>query len=232
MNSRSNTVLINSEWLKDSQKIGYLGAILLIVGPFLPVVTFSSIFGTTSITYISGDGSIIFILGLISLLLAYSSRYRWLWLTGGISSVLIIQFAYNIYFGLITYINRDYSSDMGAVRFGSGLFVMCLGCVATLYAAWLNSGNASLKEYFFPSSSESHPLPAVPDDYRPYHESLLREDGSGDDVPITRVAIPKSNIGGGGKSKAEQIKEIKDLLDSGAIDDDEFQQMKKEILGK
>ena len=28
------------------------------------------------------------------------------------------------------------------------------------------------------------------------------------------------------------IKEIKELLDSGAIDDDEFKQMKKEILGK
>ena len=29
-----------------------------------------------------------------------------------------------------------------------------------------------------------------------------------------------------------KIKEIKELLDSGAIDDDEFKQMKKEILGK
>ena len=34
------------------------------------------------------------------------------------------------------------------------------------------------------------------------------------------------------KSKGEQIKVIKDLLDSGAIDDAEFKQMKKEILGK
>ena len=39
-------------------------------------------------------------------------------------------------------------------------------------------------------------------------------------------------IGAGGKSKGEQIKVIKDLLDSGAIDDAEFKQMKKEILGK
>jgi hypothetical protein len=36
----------------------------------------------------------------------------------------------------------------------------------------------------------------------------------------------------GGKSKAEQIKELKELLDSGAIDAAEFKQMKKEILGK
>ena len=33
-------------------------------------------------------------------------------------------------------------------------------------------------------------------------------------------------------SKTEQIKEYKELLDSGAIDEYEFKQMKKEILGK
>mgnify|MGYP003308446765 CR=1 FL=1 len=37
---------------------------------------------------------------------------------------------------------------------------------------------------------------------------------------------------GRGKSKVEEIKEIKELLDSGAIDEGEFNQMKKEILRK
>ena len=57
----------------------------------------------------------------------------------------------------------------------------------------------------------------------------------GDQITKTEIkdsVINRSNIGTGGKSKAEEIKEIKDLLDSGAIDDDEFKQMKKEILGK
>ena len=52
------------------------------------------------------------------------------------------------------------------------------------------------------------------------------------DTIVKDSVVNKSNIGAGGKSKAEQIKEIKELLDSGAIDDDEFKQMKKEILGK
>ena len=52
------------------------------------------------------------------------------------------------------------------------------------------------------------------------------------DTIVKDSVINKSNIGAGGKSKAEEIKEIKDLLDSGAIDGDEFKQMKKEILGK
>ena len=57
----------------------------------------------------------------------------------------------------------------------------------------------------------------------------------GDEITRTDIkdsVVSKSNIGAGGKSKAEEIKEIKELLDSGAIDDDEFKQMKKEILGK
>ena len=56
----------------------------------------------------------------------------------------------------------------------------------------------------------------------------------GDQITKTEIkdsVLNRSNIGSG-KSKAEEIKEIKDLLDSGAIDDDEFKQMKKEILGK
>ena len=52
------------------------------------------------------------------------------------------------------------------------------------------------------------------------------------DTIIKDSVLNRSNVGAGGKSKGEQIKVIKDLLDSGAIDDDEFKQMKKEILGK
>ena len=57
----------------------------------------------------------------------------------------------------------------------------------------------------------------------------------GDQVTKTEIkdsVLNRSNVGAGGKSKTEEIKELKELLDSGAIDDDEFKQMKKEILGK
>ena len=47
-----------------------------------------------------------------------------------------------------------------------------------------------------------------------------------------KESIPNRSNDGGGSSKAKEIKEIKELLDSGAIDDDEFKQMKKEILEK
>ncbi len=52
------------------------------------------------------------------------------------------------------------------------------------------------------------------------------------DTIIKDSVVNKSNIGAGGNSKAEELREAKALLDDGIIDDDEFKQMKKEILGK
>ena len=58
----------------------------------------------------------------------------------------------------------------------------------------------------------------------------------GDQVTKTEIkdsVVSKSNIGsGGGSSKAEELREAKSLFEEGLIDDDEFKQMKKEILGK
>ena len=57
----------------------------------------------------------------------------------------------------------------------------------------------------------------------------------GDEVTKTEIkdsVVSKSNIGSGGDDKLTKIKELKELHDAGAIDDDEFKQMKKEILEK
>jgi len=58
----------------------------------------------------------------------------------------------------------------------------------------------------------------------------------GDQVTKTEIkdsVLNRSNVGsGGGSSKAKELREAKALLDEGVIDDDEFKQMKKEILGK
>ena len=42
----------------------------------------------------------------------------------------------------------------------------------------------------------------------------------------------KSNTGSGGDDKFTKLKELKEMLSEGLIDDDEFKQKKKEILGK
>ena len=48
---------------------------------------------------------------------------------------------------------------------------------------------------------------------------------------IKDSVVSKSNIGGG-SSKMQELKELTEMKKEGLIDDDEFKQMKKEILGK
>jgi hypothetical protein len=52
------------------------------------------------------------------------------------------------------------------------------------------------------------------------------------DTIVKDSVINRSNVGADGDNKAEKLREAKALLDDGIIDDDEFKQMKKEILGK
>jgi hypothetical protein len=58
----------------------------------------------------------------------------------------------------------------------------------------------------------------------------------GDQITKTEIkdsVLNRSNVGADGdKSKSEELRDAKALLDDGIIDNDEFKQMKKEILGK
>ena len=56
----------------------------------------------------------------------------------------------------------------------------------------------------------------------------------GDEVTKTEIkdsVLNRSNIGGG-SSKMQELKDLTEMKEKGLIDDDEFKQMKKEILGK
>ena len=48
---------------------------------------------------------------------------------------------------------------------------------------------------------------------------------------IKDSVVSKSNVGAGGKSKAEELREVKALLDDGIIDADDYEKMKREIIG-
>jgi len=57
----------------------------------------------------------------------------------------------------------------------------------------------------------------------------------GDQITKTEIkdsVLNRSNVGSGGDDKFTKLKELKEMLAEGLIDDDEFKQMKKEILGK
>ena len=52
------------------------------------------------------------------------------------------------------------------------------------------------------------------------------------DTIVKDSVVNKSNIGGGGSSKMQELKELKEMFDSGFISKEEMEDMKKEILGK
>ena len=52
------------------------------------------------------------------------------------------------------------------------------------------------------------------------------------DTIIKDSVVSKSNIGAGGDDKVTKLEKIANLKREGFIDDDEFKQMKQEILGK
>ena len=56
----------------------------------------------------------------------------------------------------------------------------------------------------------------------------------GDQITKTKIkdsVLNRSNVGGG-SSKMQELKDLTDMKEKGLLDDDEFNQMKKEILGK
>ena len=57
----------------------------------------------------------------------------------------------------------------------------------------------------------------------------------GDEVSKTEIkdsVINRSNVGSGGDDKFARLEKLTEMKEKGLIDDDEFKQMKKEILGK
>ncbi len=56
----------------------------------------------------------------------------------------------------------------------------------------------------------------------------------GDEVTKTEIkdsVVNKSNIGSGGEDKFTKLKELKEMLAEGLISDEEFEKIKKEIIG-
>ncbi len=52
------------------------------------------------------------------------------------------------------------------------------------------------------------------------------------DTIVKDSVISKSSVGTSGDDKIAKLEKIAEMKDKGIIDDDEFRQMKKEILGK
>jgi len=69
-----------------------------------------------------------------------------------------------------------------------------------------------------------------------YNKELgdVQEEVHSDDMieeEIKDSIVSKSNVASGGKSKSEELREAKALLDDGIINEDDYEKMKREIIG-
>jgi len=76
--------------------LGMLGSSILILGVFAPIVRFPIVGEITFFKNGEGDGTIILVLGVISLILVFANKFRALIATGGLSLVLLLYTFYNL----------------------------------------------------------------------------------------------------------------------------------------
>lgn len=79
--------------METRQTLGLIGSILLVIGVFMPIVSLPII---GSINYFQnghGDGVIVLILGVISLILTLTKKYGALWFTG-LGSLAVMAFTF------------------------------------------------------------------------------------------------------------------------------------------
>ncbi|MEI6520700.1 MAG: hypothetical protein WCO98_11795 [bacterium] len=79
--------------METKQKIGLIGSTILFISVFTPIISFP-IFGNMNyFQHENGDGIIVLILSIVSVILILLKKIKWLWFTGlGSMSVIIYSF--------------------------------------------------------------------------------------------------------------------------------------------
>jgi len=79
--------------MSKRQLMGLIGAIILFIGVFMPIVSVPIIGNMNYFQNGKGDGAIVFILAVISLILVLAKKYKGLWATG-IGSLSVMAFTF------------------------------------------------------------------------------------------------------------------------------------------
>ena len=79
--------------MKTKQLLGLIGSIVLFVGVFTPIVSVPIVGNMNYFQNGKGDGTIVLILAIISLVLVLANKYKGLWFTG-IGSLGAVLFAF------------------------------------------------------------------------------------------------------------------------------------------
>ena len=79
--------------MKTKQLLGLIGSIVLFIGVFTPIVSVPIVGNMNYFQNGKGDGTIVLILAVISLVLVLANKYKGLWFTG-IGSLGVVLFAF------------------------------------------------------------------------------------------------------------------------------------------
>jgi len=79
--------------MKTKQMLGLIGSIVLFIGVFTPIVSVPFMGNMNYFQNGKGDGTLILILAVVSLVLVLNKNYKGLWLTG-VGSVAVMAFTF------------------------------------------------------------------------------------------------------------------------------------------
>lgn len=134
----------------DRRKIiGFVGAGLLALGTFLPVVSLPIVGSMNYFANAQGDGTIVLVIAAISAALTAISRYKWLWVTAGGAAVILTVFVVrflNVMNDAQNALAEDLAGNpfaglaeglIGSAQLELGVFVMYAGAILLGIAAAL-----------------------------------------------------------------------------------------------
>jgi hypothetical protein len=96
--------------VKTKQLLGFIGSIILFMGVFTPIVSISIMGNMNYFQNGKGDGIIILILAVISLILVLTKKYKGLWFTG-IASLAIMLFTFITFQSRVSQLKADMEFD-------------------------------------------------------------------------------------------------------------------------
>ena len=113
--------------MDKKQVMGLIGSIILFVGVFTPIVSVPIMGNMNYFQNGKGDGTIVIVLAVISLILTLAKKYKWLWVTG-LGSLGVMVFTFINFQILMSEAKSQMESELAGNPF-SGLADMVLQSV-------------------------------------------------------------------------------------------------------
>ncbi|MEF9956548.1 MAG: hypothetical protein RSA22_11555 [Acinetobacter sp.] len=153
--------------ISKQQLVGFVGALVLLIAVFMPVISVPILGNINLINNGKGDGYIICGLAILSIILVFFKKIRLLWLTSGLSLIIVIYYFYKIT-SKISETKAELAKHLKGNPFGGlaeammssvqlqfGWVFLFLGCIILLLTPFLfksESSDEDVSDYTLPNS--------------------------------------------------------------------------------